>query len=66
MLTVTLKNHAYDNQLCMEDEEYFNSYTAIVITESKDHQKYAASRKKEIEGLINRGIFTPASVEQAQ
>lgn len=33
-----------------------------MIPQLKDHNKYAASRKKEIDGLINRGVFMPAHI----
>lgn len=37
-----------------------------MIPQSKDHAKYADSREKEIDGLINRGVFIPSSVSDAR
>lgn len=34
--------------------------------QSKDNVKNAACRKKEIDGLLNRGVFTPATVNDAR
>lgn len=37
-------------------------FAAKVVPQSKDQKKYFASGKKEIDGLINRGVFVPATI----
>lgn len=51
------KNHR-ENQITV------TSYLAKKVPQSSDHKKYAALRRKEIDGLIKRGVFSPANVDE--
>ena len=64
-LTVTVQSQG-ENELLKEELEELVAYSAKMIPQSKDHKKYAASRKKEIDGLIDRGVFVPATVSDAR
>lgn len=45
-------------------KEETSIYATKMIPQSKDHKKYFASRRKEIDGLIDRGVFMSASLSE--
>ena len=58
-------------QLSGDDEERAEmevvaSFLAKMVPQSDENIKYAASRKKEIDGLLERGVFSPASLSDAR
>lgn len=64
-LTMTIQSKGKDEPHAEELLELV-AFTAKMIPRSKDHTKYADSRKKEIDGLINRSIFIPVSIKDAR
>lgn len=42
------------------------AFAAKMVPKSKANQRYAASRKKEIDGLLNRGVFIAATLAEAR
>lgn len=62
-ITVQAKNR---KELLTEERNELVSFSAKMVPQAKDHEKFAASRKREIDGLINRGVFVPATVADAK
>lgn len=62
--TMTIESNR-ETRATKEDLKELVAFAAKMVPQSKDNEKYAASRKKEIDGLLNRGVFIPATVKDA-
>lgn len=63
-LTMTIESKG-ETTTTWDELEELPVFAAKMVPQSKDNVKYAASRKKKIDGLLNRGVFIPATVSDA-